>query len=162
LAALLALVGLWLFSACAEEFTEEFTTQLVIQSPPERALEPVEIVKRFRFSRDPESASSITLNRAFLSVTGVPDFAFLDRLEVYVLDDSVIPEERVLIAVSPAYAPGESESRLQLLFPDNLREFVREQRVRMAFVAHPSRWFDSWPDGEVIIEGRVLLDFDLF
>lgn len=157
-------LALALAGGCGAIEEEDFSTDLVFSSPPDLGIGgTIEIRKRFRFSADPAAADRVTMRSATLTVLtdGLEDFAFLHYLDVYVIDDTVEPEERVLIARAPAFTPDLREVPLEVLYTDDLREFVHDQRVRMAFVIGPSLWFEDWPEGQVHLRGDVVLDLEV-
>ena len=139
---------------------ENYHTELHITQPVGDET-TVEIGKRVRFSADPEDARTVTIRSASLRVASPEgmDLAFLDDLEVYVRD---LADNRVLVATSPDFEPGASEVNLRIEFPDDLKPFVEESRVRLLFVARISRWFQSWPLDGITVEAHVVLDFEIF
>ncbi len=151
-----------LSSACGVEDTaeENYTTELVIPVP-ESPGDTIEIGKRVRFSADPDSATQIVIESAGLSLLSPSgeDFAFIEALEVYLLD---IEENRVLIAETGPYQPGRGNIALDVVFPDDVKPFVQDgNRIRIRFVARTSRWHPNWPSEGYSIQASVILRFDL-
>ena len=146
--------------ASEDQTRENYHTELLIPAPLGDEL-TFEIGKRVRFSADPEDARTVTIDEASLRVLAPEglDLAFLDSLDVYVRD---LSDNRVLIASSPAFRPGESEINLRIEFPDDLKPFVQDSRVRLLFVAQLSRWFQDWPTEGIRVEAHVVLRFEIF
>ena len=161
LACLCGALAMQLGSCAMEEQTREnYNTELVIVRPV-GGESTVEVGKRVRFSANPDDARAVTIQSASLHVTSPEgmDFAFLDTLEVYVRD---LADNRVLVATSPVFEPGVTEVNMRIEFPDDLKPFVEESRVRLLFIARLSRWFSDWPVDGITIEAHVVLDFEIF
>lgn len=153
---LIGLVG----CGAEDEPLESYSTELELLEPVDGSLE-FSVFKRFRFSEDPELARRVTIEHAEIRML-VPeghDFSFLDELEVYVRDPD---DRRILIASSPPFQPGQTEAVLDVHFPDDLKPFVSEKRIRLAFVARRSRWFGGWPATGFQVRAHVTLRFELF
>jgi hypothetical protein len=147
-------------TACTEEVSEEeFTTEFSVLSPIGN-LDAIEVVKRFRFSKDPDNADSVIIVRAELSILSPSnvDFAFIDRLEVF----TDLGDERALIASTGDYRPGQSTINLNIDFARDLREFTEDNRLAIVFRAYPSRWFGEWPEDGFRIQAHMVLEMDLF
>lgn len=147
-------------SGCGEltEFENEFDTEFTIPKPEKGAfgLKPYTKKKRFKFDSDPADAEWARLQRAGLTVLAPEgsDLSFLNRLEVFVeeADGTLVP-----LASAEDFAPNETQRNLTIDYDDDLRPFVRDQRVHLTWVAYPSNWSFAWPADGITIRTDVTM-----
>ncbi|MCA9565397.1 MAG: hypothetical protein KC561_17990, partial [Myxococcales bacterium] len=129
-----------------------------------QGLATVEVNKKFTFSEDPQDARNVSLVGAGLELRAPVgyDFAWLDELEVY-LRNPANPDEVVLVARSTGYQPGETRIGLNLVYQEDLRDFVNSERaIRASFRGRVSQWFGEWPADGFTVRAFATLRFDLY
>lgn len=120
-------------------FNDSISTRVEIQI--EDFNEPVSASKRFRFERDVEDASSAFVDRAWIAVDepGDLDLSFVSRVLVWVIDPAT--GERELLLEGGGFKPGERRQRLEIIYMQDVRKFVEDQRVNLDWQVEPNRLY---------------------
>lgn len=160
LAALIIGAALLPLSGCLDaSIVDDLATEVRISGTGQPGA-AYEVRKRFRFSRSPLDASGISLAGGRLTILAPDgaDLSFLHRLSVYV---ETADFERVLLAQGEAFEAGARYSEMDIVYPDDLRQFVgQDSRITLVFVLEPSAWYRPFPaDGiTVLARASVLIE----
>lgn len=147
-------------SGCAlEVFQDSISTR--VEVPAQRSTEMVTATKRFRFERDVNQANSAVVYRAWVAVESpdVVDLSFISSVDVYV----VHPDgSRVLAVSGVGFAPGERRRDLEIVFTDDVREFVTdERRVTLEWELQPNVLYRTDPQTETVgLRFGIVLEID--
>jgi hypothetical protein len=152
-------MALSLFTGCGlTEFENTFDTEFTVPKPERSVfgLQPFSKSKRFKFDEDPADAEYAKIKRAGLTVIAPAgsDLSFLNRLEVYLDEED---GQQTLLATAEDFKPGESSRELTVEYDEDMRGFVRDQRVYMTFVVYPSGWSFNWPEDGISVRADVTM-----
>ncbi|MDX9720469.1 MAG: hypothetical protein RBU37_06970 [Myxococcota bacterium] len=115
-----------------------------VEIPATDVASMVATTKRFRFERDIAAASSAVMYQAWVSVDSPSSFdlSFLSSVDIY----AVIPDssERTLLVRGVSFAPGERFRHLDIVFDEDLRHLVVDQRVTLEWELMPNQLFSGW------------------
>lgn len=152
----LALV--WITGCGLTEFENSFDTEFTIPQPERNVfgLEPYSKSKRFKFDSDPADAEYAKIKRAGLQVLAPEgsDLSFLNRLEVYLDEED---GQQTLLATAEDFKPGEFSRELTIEYGEDMRPYVRDQRVYLTFVVYPSGWSFDWPEDGIKVRADVTM-----
>jgi hypothetical protein len=122
-------------------------------------MQPFEINKRFRFSRDPREAQSVSLEESYISILtpGDADLTFMHRVTVY----AELGTNRVLIADAQDFEAGQTYADLRIDYSEDIRPLISEDsRLRLVIRVEPNAWYGK-AHPELVISTVTQVGFEL-
>jgi hypothetical protein len=119
------------------------------------------VSKRFKFERDVEAADRAVLERGWLSIEGGQvDLSSLSRVRIFGIEPGT--EARVLLMEGGDFRPGDTYKDLGVVFSEDLRQMVTDQRVNLEWEIEPNQLFRGWEDvGALTLRFGITLEIEV-
>jgi len=157
-----ALVSLLFLSGCnMNVFHDSISTTVEMSSTEAQVAHATS--KRFKFERDVAGAKSARIQRAWVSVD-LPegqDLSFIASVDVTMKHPDT--GEILHLVTGGGFKPGESVKELEVLYGEDIRDMVRDQRVTLDWDVQPNLLYRGFSEEEQMLALRfgIVLEIEV-